>query len=116
VGRLKGLDTRGKTLVMLSTILLPIRRSPDLFKGTTRRTTAAGPTKYEIGTSKNAAGVILIHTTPAAGYGWNVVSNRGWRELVHEAKGRRPGAAVRGWMTGSCRVSFSRQPDRISTR
>jgi Zn-dependent M28 family amino/carboxypeptidase len=71
----KGLDTRGKTLVMLVDDPPANASEPDLFKGKTRTYYGRWTYKYEQGAAKNAAAVILIHTNDAAGYGWQVVSN-----------------------------------------
>jgi Zn-dependent M28 family amino/carboxypeptidase len=71
----KGLDTRGKTLVMLVDDPPATAKEPDLFKGKARTYYGRWTYKYEIGAAKNAAAVILIHTTDAAGYGWQVVSS-----------------------------------------
>src|SRR3954452_8557196 len=61
----KNLDTRGKTLVMLVDDPPANAQEPDLFKGKARTYYGRWTYKYEIGTSKNATGVILIHTTPS---------------------------------------------------
>jgi Zn-dependent M28 family amino/carboxypeptidase len=75
-------------------------QEPDLFKGNARTYYGRWTYKYEIGTSKNAAGVILIHTTPAAGYGWNVVSNSwGSENSFMKNKPGAPALKFAGWMT-----------------
>jgi len=71
----KGLDTRGKTLVMLVDDPPANPQEPDLFKGKARTYYGRWTYKYDIGTSKGAQGVILIHTNEAAGYPWTVVRN-----------------------------------------
>jgi Zn-dependent M28 family amino/carboxypeptidase len=71
----KGLDTRGKTLVMLVDDPPATAQEPDLFKGKARTYYGRWTYKYEIGAAKGAQGVILIHTNEAAGYPWNVVKN-----------------------------------------
>src|SRR3954469_12313645 len=71
----QGLDTRGKTLVMLVDDPPANAKEPDLFKGKTRTYYGRWTYKYEIGAAKNADAVILIHTNESAGYGWQVVSN-----------------------------------------
>src|SRR5437762_3985864 len=71
----KGLDTRGKTLVMLVDDPPANASEPDLFKGKARTYYGRWTYKYEKGAAKNAAAVILIHTDEAAGYGWQVVRN-----------------------------------------
>src|ERR1041385_1799394 len=69
----KGLETKGKTLVMLVDDPPANASEPDLFKGKARTYYGRWTYKYEIGTAKGAQGVILIHTDPAAGYPWSVV-------------------------------------------
>jgi len=96
----KGLDTRGKTLVMLVDDPPASAQEPDLFKGKTRTYYGRWTYKYETGTSKNAAGVILIHTTPSAGYGWSVVSNSwGGENSFMKNKPGAPALHFAGWMT-----------------
>ncbi|MGA8807285.1 MAG: M28 family peptidase [Thermoanaerobaculia bacterium] len=96
----KSLDTRGKTLVMLVDDPPANAQEPDLFKGNARTYYGRWTYKYEIGTSKNAAGVILIHTTPSAGYGWNVVSNSwGSENSFMKNKPGAPALKFAGWMT-----------------
>src|SRR5699024_12400550 len=50
---------------------------PDLFKGKTRLYYGRYDYKYEKAREMGALGVLIVHTTPSAGYGWNVVAN-GW--------------------------------------
>src|SRR5436305_348763 len=71
----KGLDTRGKTLVMLVDDPPASAQEPDLFKGKARTYYGRWTYKYEMGTRLGARGVILIHTNDAAGYPWSVVRN-----------------------------------------
>jgi Zn-dependent M28 family amino/carboxypeptidase len=96
----KGLDTRGKTLVMLVDDPPANAAEPDLFKGKARTYYGRWTYKYEIGTAKNAAGVILIHTTPAAGYGWSVVANSwGGENSFTKRKAGAPALQFAGWIT-----------------
>src|ERR1700730_7964302 len=96
----KGLDARGKTLIMLVDDPPANAQEPDLFKGKTRTYYGRWTYKYEMGTAKNAAGVILIHTTPAAGYGWSVVSNSwGGENSFMKNKPGAPALHFAGWMT-----------------
>jgi Zn-dependent M28 family amino/carboxypeptidase len=48
---------------------------PDLFAGKTRLWYGRWDYKYDIAARKGAAGAIIIHTTPSAGYGWNVIQS-----------------------------------------
>src|SRR5690349_10069847 len=71
----KGLDAHGKTLVMLVDDPPATEKEPELFRGRARTYYGRWTYKYETGTARGADAVILIHTDPAAGYGWQVVRN-----------------------------------------
>jgi len=96
----KGLDTRGRTLVMLVDDPPASASEPDLFKGRARTYYGRWTYKFEIGTAKNAEAVILIHTNDAAGYGWQVVRNSwsGEQAYVKKAPGAH-GLSFAGWIT-----------------
>ncbi|HET7436431.1 MAG TPA: M28 family peptidase [Thermoanaerobaculia bacterium] len=98
----KGLDTRGKTLVMLVDDPPANAKEPDLFKGRTRTYYGRWTYKYETGTAKNAQAVLLIHTDASAGYGWKVVRNS-WSGESSYVKRKEGDPAVRfaGWLTES---------------
>lgn len=95
----KGLDVRGKTLVMLVDDPPANDKEPDLFKGRARTYYGRWTYKYEIGTARGADAVILIHTDAAAGYGWQVVRNSwtGEQAYVKNAEGQHA-LAFAGWM------------------
>ena len=96
----KGLDVRGKTLIMLVDDPPATENEPDLFKGRARTYYGRWTYKFEIGTAMGAEAVILIHTDAAAGYGWPVVRNSWAGEQAYVKKA--PGAhalAFAGWMT-----------------
>jgi Zn-dependent M28 family amino/carboxypeptidase len=96
----KGLDTRGKTLVMLVDDPPATPQEPDLFKGKARTYYGRWTYKFEMGAAKNAAAVILIHTTESAGYGWQVVSNSwGGENSFTKNKPGEPALHFAGWMT-----------------
>ena len=96
----KGLDTRGKTLVMLVDDPPANSQEPDLFKGKARTYYGRWTYKYETGTAKSADGVILIHTTEAAGYPWSVVRNSwgGETSYVKLIPGK-PALHIASWIT-----------------
>jgi Zn-dependent M28 family amino/carboxypeptidase len=96
----KGLDVRGKTLVMLVDDPPATEKEPDLFKGRARTYYGRWTYKHEIGTARGAAGVILIHTDAAAGYGWQVVRNSwtGEQAYVKNAPGQHA-LSFAGWVT-----------------
>lgn len=92
----KGVDVSGKVLVMLN-------NDPDwdaeLFEGEARLYYGRWSYKYEIAAELGAAGAIIIHTTPSAGYPWQVVQTS-WSGAQFElpAAGE-PRIQARGWLT-----------------
>jgi Zn-dependent M28 family amino/carboxypeptidase len=96
----KGLDVRGKTLVMLVDDPPATAAEPDLFRGRARTYYGRWTYKYEIGTSRGAAAVILVHTDPSAGYGWQVVRNSwtGEQAYVKNPEGAHA-LSFAGWVT-----------------
>jgi len=92
----KGVDVRGKVLVMLNS---DPDWDPALFEGTTRLYYGRWTYKYESAARQGAAGVIIVHTTPSAGYPWQVVQTS-WSGPQYElpASGE-PRAALEGWVT-----------------
>ena len=75
---------------------------PGLFGGKALTYYGRWTYKFEEAARRGAAGVILIHTTESAGYGWNVVrtSNGNWRyEIGRTATDKTPFLQVKSWMT-----------------
>jgi Zn-dependent M28 family amino/carboxypeptidase len=103
----KGLDAHGKTLIMLVDDPPANAQEPDLFKGKVRTYYGRWTYKYEIGTSKGADGVILIHTNEAAGYPWQVVRNSwgGETSYVKLAPGA-PALHIAAWITQDTAASL----------
>jgi len=92
----KGVDVRGKVLVVLNS---DPDWDPALFEGTTRLYYGRWTYKYESAARQGAAGVIIIHTTPSAGYPWQVVQTS-WSGPQYELPaGDEPRAALEGWVT-----------------
>ena len=105
----KGLDTRGKTLVMLVDDPPANSGEPDLFKGKARTYYGRWTYKYEIGATKNADGVILIHTNDAAGYPWQVVRNSWGKETSYvRLKPGQPALKIASWMTRDAAANLFR--------
>ena len=96
----RGLDVRGKTLVMLVNVPPASTSEPDLFKGRARTYYGRWTYKFEAGAARGAQAVILIHTPAAAGYGWQVVRNSWGRErsFTKNAPGD-PSLRFAGWIT-----------------
>jgi Zn-dependent M28 family amino/carboxypeptidase len=103
----KGVDVRGKTLVMLVNDPAvpdpadPSRLDDSLFRGRAMTYYGRWTYKYEIGAEKGAAAVLIVHETGPAGYPWEVLSGGGGRENfeIDVAHGNRDRAAVEGWIT-----------------
>jgi len=69
----KGMDVRGKVLLM--NVNEPPSDDPKFFKGKALTYFGRWTYKYEEAARKGAVGVILIHKTEMASYGWDVVRN-----------------------------------------
>ena len=103
----KGVDVRGKVLVMLINNPPvpdpkdPAKLDPTMFKGKAMTYYGRWTYKFEMAAQKGAAGCLLIHQTGPAGYPWEVVRNSNGGEqfsLARADKGMSR-AAVEGWMT-----------------
>ncbi|HKP87503.1 MAG TPA: M28 family metallopeptidase [Blastocatellia bacterium] len=74
----KGMDVRGKVLVMLVNdppvpdVKNPSKLDEKMFKGRAMTYYGRWTYKYEIAAEKGAAGVLIIHETEPAGYPWAV--------------------------------------------
>ena len=66
----KGLDVKNKVLLVMNN---DPESDPNLFAGKTRLWYGRWDYKYEKALKLGAAGCIIIHTTPSAGYPWQVV-------------------------------------------
>ncbi len=95
----EGLDVKGKTVVAM--VSDPGRYDKSLFKADTMTYYGRWKYKYEEAARQGAAGILLIHETEAASYGWNVVRS-GWSgpqlELVSEDDGA-SFAEFEGWIS-----------------
>jgi len=103
----KGLDVRGKTIVMLindpqvPSAGDPTKLDDTMFKGKAMTYYGRWTYKYEIAAQKGAAAAVIIHETGPAGYPYEVVSGSWSREnfdiqTPDKNMGR---AAVESWIT-----------------
>ncbi len=92
----KGADLKGKVLLMMNN---DPASDPKLFAGKTRQYYGRWTYKYEIAAKKGAAGAIIIHTEPSAGYKWQVVTSS-WsgENFTLPAEGQ-PELQVQAWTT-----------------
>ena len=103
----KGVDVRGKTVVMLvNDPAVPDPKDPNaldpaIFRGKAMTYYGRWTYKYEIASEKGAAAAILVHETGPAGYPYSVVVGSWGREnfdIVEPAGGDQARVAVEGWV------------------
>jgi Zn-dependent M28 family amino/carboxypeptidase len=92
----KGMDLKGKVLVMLNN---DPDWDPKLFEGNRRLYYGRWTYKYESAARQGAAGAIIIHTTPSAGYGWQVVQTSWTGEQFELPAEKEPRIQVSAWTT-----------------
>ena len=93
----KGVNLAGKVLVMLNN---DPDWDPKLFAGKRRLYYGRWDYKYESAARQGAAGAIIIHTTPSAGYPWQVVqSSWGGEQFELPAAGSEPRLRLKAWAT-----------------
>ncbi len=93
----KGVDVRGKVLLML--VNEPPSDDPNFFKGKALTYYGRWTYKYEEGAHQGAAGVILIHKTDMASYPWEVVRNSNSGEKSFLQLDGTPKLKAASWIT-----------------
>ncbi len=93
----KGVDLRGKVLLVMNN---DPEDDPQLFEGKTRLYYGRWDYKYEMAAKLGAAGAIIIHTTPSAGYPWQVVQTS-WtgEQFALPATAETREVPVKSWVT-----------------
>lgn len=91
----KGLDAKGKILVMMVDDPQPTAEEPNRFAGKAYTWYGRWVYKFEEAARRGAAGVLLIHTTPSSSYPWSVPAN-GFGNERFGLKG--PGNPMEGWL------------------
>jgi Zn-dependent M28 family amino/carboxypeptidase len=104
----KGLDLRGKTLIMLvgdppvADPKDPSKLDPNMFKGRAMTYYGRWTYKYEIAAKLGAAAAILVHEDGPAGYPFSVVQGSWSREnfdiVPSSGVAAAPGVPVKGWI------------------
>jgi Zn-dependent M28 family amino/carboxypeptidase len=92
----KGADLAGRVLVMLNN---DPDWDPELFEGETRLYYGRWTYKYESAAAQGAVGAIVIHTTPSAGYPFQVVQTSWTGEQFELPAGDEPRLEVAAWTT-----------------
>ncbi|MEW6433652.1 MAG: M20/M25/M40 family metallo-hydrolase [Myxococcota bacterium] len=92
----KGVDLAGKVLLVMNN---DPEDDPTIFGGRARLWYGRWDYKYEQARRLGAAGCVVIHTTPSAGYPWQVVQTS-WSGEQFELPGAEgPRLQVKGWTT-----------------
>ena len=102
----KGVDVRGKTVVMLVNDPPvpdpkdPKKLDPNVFGGNAMTYYGRWTYKYDTGAQKGAAAILLVHETGPAGYPWSVVESFGGERFDLVSPNRNMDkATVEGWIT-----------------
>jgi Zn-dependent M28 family amino/carboxypeptidase len=97
----KNTDLKGKILLVLVNDPPAPASEPNLFGGKTMTYYGRWTYKYEEAERQGAAGMLIVHTTDAAGYPWQVVvgSNSTEHRILPRDPKLPPPIAVRGWIT-----------------
>jgi Zn-dependent M28 family amino/carboxypeptidase len=94
----KGVDVTGKVLVLFTNE--PPSTDPKFFDGPALTYYGRWTYKYEEALRRGARGAIIIHTTPTASYGWEVVRSSWGRENAQVRLGPNEKAlSFEGWIT-----------------
>jgi len=94
----KGVDVRGKVVVLFTNE--PPSNDPKFFTGAALTYYGRWTYKYEEATRHGAVAAIIIHTTPTASYGWDVVRSSWGREDQQVKLGEgAPALAFAAWVT-----------------
>ncbi|HZD94851.1 MAG TPA: M28 family metallopeptidase, partial [Candidatus Sulfotelmatobacter sp.] len=92
----KGADVKGKVLLML--VNEPTSDDPSFFKGRALTYYGRWTYKYEEAARRGAIGVILVHKTEMASYGWEVVRNSWGGESSLLESDKDPRLKSAGWI------------------
>jgi Zn-dependent M28 family amino/carboxypeptidase len=92
----KDVDLKGKVLLMMNN---DPADDPDLFEGRKRLYYGRWDYKYESAARQGAIGAIIIHTTPSAGYPFQVVQTSWTGEQFELGGNTGPRLNMAGWLT-----------------
>ena len=101
----KGMDVKGKVLLML--VNEPPSDDPNFFKGKALTYYGRWTYKYEEAARKGAVGVIIIHNTEMASYGWNVVETSWGGERSYLRGDDKPKLKLASWITGEVALKIA---------
>ena len=95
----KGLDAKGKVLVMMVNDPAPTAAEPKRFNGAGLTYYGRWTYKLQEAARQGAAGVLLIHTDASASYGWSVVQTSWAAAERFQLADADLGTGMQGWMT-----------------
>ena len=97
----KGIDVKGKTIVLMINDPGFITGDETMFKGRAMTYYGRWTYKFEEAARRGAVAVIIIHETEPAAYGWQVVrnSNTGAKSYLDKPNGNADLATVHSWIT-----------------
>ncbi|MDP3569755.1 MAG: M28 family peptidase [Archangium sp.] len=93
---LKGVDLKGKVLVVMNS---DPEDDPSIFAGRARLYYGRWAYKFEQAQKLGAVGCLIIHTTPSAGYPWQVVQTSWSGEQFDLPTSGGPQLQLKGWIT-----------------
>ncbi|MFB3813258.1 MAG: M28 family peptidase [Terriglobales bacterium] len=93
----KDTDVRGKMFLML--VNEPPSNDPNFFKGKALTYYGRWTYKFEEAARKGAVGVLLVHKTEMASYGWNVVQTSWGGERSYLRDDKKPKLNLASWIT-----------------
>ncbi len=109
----KGMDLKGKVLVMMNN---DPDWDPKLFEGNRRLYYGRWTYKYESAARQGAAGAIIIHTTPSAGYPWQVVQTSWSGQQFELPAAGEPRLQLRAWATEEAARRLLQTADKDLTK
>ena len=104
----KDVDVKGKVLLVLVSDPPAPPSEPTLFGGRAMTYYGRWTYKFEEAERRGAAGMLIVHRTDQAGYGWQVVvgSNSTEHRLLTRDPKLPPPLGVRGWITDSAATAL----------
>ncbi|HVH39926.1 MAG TPA: M28 family peptidase [Gemmatimonadaceae bacterium] len=107
----KNVDVRGKILLVLVNDPPAPANEPQLFGGKAMTYYGRWTYKFEEAERRGAAGMLIIHDTERAGYGWPTVVGSWAKEqrMLPRDPALPPPLGFRGWITGDAAASLLKQ-------
>ena len=107
----KDVDVKGKVLLVLVNDPPAPASEPNLFGGRAMTYYGRWTYKFEEAERRGAAGMLIVHTTDAAGYGWQTVvgSWAAGNRMLPRPADQPPPLGARGWITDSAATALLRE-------